>query len=99
MFIISKCKILLIVTVYVNDLIILLDSIEGVNELKNQLNKQFEMTDLGEARCLRIKVTQDQPTQSIQLLQQLYVRDILMCFGMSEAHAVLTPIIPNLSLQ
>jgi hypothetical protein len=57
-FVISKDKIFLIVAVYVDDLIILSNSIKGVNELKGQLNRCFEMTDLGKARwILRIEVT------------------------------------------
>jgi hypothetical protein len=99
-FFVSRSGIFLIIIMYVDDLIILLDSMDAVKELKNQLNKCFEMTDLGEARwILGIEVIRDRSSRILKMLQQLYIRDVLAQFGMSEAHTISMPMLPNLTLQ
>ena len=45
---------------YVDDMLIVSKNVEEIEKLKTQLNQEFEMTDLGEAKkILGIEITKD----------------------------------------
>ena len=51
---------LAIIALYVNDLILLTDTVESMQKLKLELQNAFKMTDCGELHhFLRIQVTRD----------------------------------------
>ena len=56
----------LIIAVYVDDNLILSDSLDLVNKTKKELSSRFEMTDLGDVNLiLNMEVTCDRPKQTI----------------------------------
>lgn len=80
----------LIVAIYVDDFLIFFKLEKEVNKLKQFLNKNFRMKDIGEAKIvlgMRIRQTKD----SIILDQMTYVNDILHKFGMNDSKPVTTP--------
>ncbi len=62
---------------YVDDLLILSESINSINNVKTFLNNEFEMTDLGEIEiCLGIQVICKRTTKTINLGQRNYIENI-----------------------
>ena len=84
---------LVIIALYVDDIIILADSIETMTIVKKTLSEEFEMTDCGELHYfLGIQVQRDRPSRTITLSQEHYVKQILRRFGMYDAKPVATPL-------
>jgi len=93
---INENKELVIVTIYVDDLLIFSNCVKLKNLVKDQLKKRFEMKDLGIANyCLGIKIERDRAKGSISLNQTQYVENMLRKYNMHEAHPVGTPLDPN----
>ena len=83
---------ILIVTVYVDDLIVAANNVNKISELKATLSQEFRMKDLGEIHhCLGIRITRDREKGMIELDQQAYIQQIIDRFGMSNANPVSTP--------
>jgi len=84
-------KIILMVLIYVDDMAIAGKGIPGVILFKQNLSKDFEITDLGELKfILGILVTRDRPNCLIHLNQSAYITQVLTRFGMSDAKPVST---------
>jgi len=84
-------KIVLMVLIYVNDMTIAGKEISGTVLVKQNLSKDFEITDLGELKfILGILVTQDCPNCLIHLNQSAYITQVLVRFGMSDVKPVST---------
>lgn len=80
----------LMIAIYVDDFLIFFKEIDELNKLKEFLNKEFLMKDLGEAKsCLGIKITQGE--NYIEIDQIAYIREILNRFGMEDCKPVGTP--------
>lgn len=95
----NQNKDLVIVTIYVDDLLIFSNSVSLKNWVKEQLKKRFEMKDLGEASyCLGIKIERDRKIGSISLNQTQYVESMLRKYNMHDSHPVATPLDINKSL-
>jgi len=61
--------------------------------VKKTLSEEFEMTDCGELHYfLGIQAQRDQPSRTITLSQEHYVKQILRRFGMYDAKPVATPL-------
>ncbi|HEY0433295.1 MAG TPA: reverse transcriptase domain-containing protein [Chitinophagaceae bacterium] len=87
----------LIVALYVDDLLIISDSMTSINKLKAELSNKFEMKDLGEVHSiLGINVMREKGT--ITLDQSNYIENILRKFRMSDCKPVTTPMDPNVKL-
>lgn len=83
---------MIIVAVWVDDLLIFANNRKMMNEVKCQLSRSFEMTDLGEAKSfLGLELTRDRKSKKIWLSQQHYIEQILKRFNMDEANPVSTP--------
>ena len=75
---------------YVDDILI-----EGVKEY---LNGQFSMKDLGEAAyILGVKIYRDRPNRILALIQRTYIEKILNRFKMDNSKRGLFPVIKELS--
>ena len=86
-----------IVTVYVDDLIIMVDVIENLIEIKEKLASRFKMKDMGSlSYCLGIGVRQSDGM--IQIHQRQYIASMLQLFGMQDAYPVHTPSDPSVNL-
>jgi len=88
---------LMIITVWVDDLLLFAKPDELMEQTKSDLHTKWEMTDLGEpTKIIGIEITQTD--DSITLLQKIYVESILECEGFSEINSVATPLDPNIKL-
>ena len=83
----------LIVILYVDDITIMGASIEAVKRLKADLEKRYEMTDLGEIESyLGVRIIRDRSKKRIQINQSGYVKDVLDRFSMADANPHNTPL-------
>lgn len=97
---INQNKDLVIVTIYVDDLLIFSNSETLKNWVKEQLKKRFEMKDLGMASyCLGIKIERNREKGSISLNQTQYVENMLRKYNMHESHPITTPLDINTKLS
>ncbi|KAE8674962.1 hypothetical protein F3Y22_tig00111708pilonHSYRG00377 [Hibiscus syriacus] len=70
---------------YVDDMLIASKSQKEIDKLKAQLNQEFEMKDLGEAKkILGMEISRDRQRWKLFLTQKQYLRKVLQCFGMNE---------------
>ncbi|KAE8732640.1 hypothetical protein F3Y22_tig00001818pilonHSYRG00042 [Hibiscus syriacus] len=70
---------------YVDDMLIASKSQKEIDKLKDQLNQEFEMKDLGEAKkILGMEISRDRQRGKLCLTQKQYLRKVLQCFGMNE---------------
>ena len=89
---------LAIIALYVDDLLILTDTIETMKNLKFALSNKFEMTDCGELyHFLGIQITRDRANRNISLSQSQLANQIMIRFGMIECNLVTIPL--DISIQ
>ncbi|XP_023769039.1 uncharacterized mitochondrial protein AtMg00810-like [Lactuca sativa] len=90
--------IILIVGVYVDDLIITGSNTNDVVEFKEQMKKEFEMSDLGLlSYYLGIEVSQKK--WGISLRQTTYAKKILEQFGLLDCNPTTSPMEPKLKVK
>ena len=78
---------------WVDDLIIFGKDMASINNLKAQLNEEYEMKDLGELRYfLGIQVHRDRERKIIHISQSGYNRTILERYGMQNSKPTSTPL-------
>src|SRR6266850_2144923 len=83
----------LYIILYIDDITILGASLEAVKELKVNLAKCYEISDLREIESyLRIHITRDQQSKCLTINQSGYVKDVLEHFGMANANPHNTPL-------
>ena len=83
---------LVILTLYVDDILITGKDSTLVEQKKNELNERFEMTDMGEiSRILGMEVTRDYDEATLAITQTAYIDNILERFGIQDANAAHTP--------
>jgi len=88
---------LIIITVWVDDLLLFAKPDELMEQTKSDLHTKWEMTDLGEpTKIIGVEITQTE--DSITISQKVYVESILECEGLSEINSVTTPLDPNIKL-
>ena len=81
----------IILSLYVDDMLIAGSSIEEINNLKKQLLKQFAMKDLGAAmQILGMRIIRDKANGTLKLSLLKYVKKILSRFNMHEAKPMST---------
>lgn len=67
-----------------DDILITRNIIEDVTKVKAELNKEFDLKDLGAAsKILRIDIQRERKQSSLCLSQETYLKKILDKFGMS----------------
>ena len=83
---------LVILTFYVDDILITGKDPTLVKQKKKERKERFEMTDMGEvSRVLGMEVTCDYDEGTIAITQKAYVDNILERFGIQDANAAHTP--------
>ena len=86
------------VSLYVDDLIIIGNASHLIEYIKIQLAQTFEMKDLGEIHyCLGLEIWRE--GSKTMITQSKYTREILERFNMSESKSVSTPIERNVKLS
>jgi len=81
---------IMIVTIYVDDLLVAARDKAWIQETKDQLLQDFEIKDLGPARyCLGLEIKQEDRT--IELSQTGYIMALLTKYGMEDCNGVATP--------
>jgi transposase InsO family protein len=84
---------LVIVVVYVDDLIIMTNTIDKMVEVKAMLKSQYDMSDLGELHyCLGVEFTRQRATRTITMSQSKYIEGVLKRFNMEGCKSVGTPL-------
>jgi hypothetical protein len=72
-----------IILVYVDDLLIVSDSLEWITSAKRAIGEQFRMTDFGEAKfILGMDIVRNREASNIILSQEQYTKEILEKYGM-----------------
>lgn len=88
-----------VIAVYVDDLILLTNTRDEMQQLKDDLSHRFKMKDLGKLHyCLGISMSMDEDNGIIHLNQGRYLLKILERYGLVEAKPVSTPADPNVKL-
>lgn len=89
-------KKILILVLYVDDMLIASNFTNKIDEVKAELKREFELTDLGEVNIfLGIKIKRDRKNKTLTLTQEDYTNKILSKFGFLDAHPQRTPMITN----
>lgn len=93
----GKGEKLTLIAVYVDDIIVASNNPTILKKLKNHLNSNFEIKDLGEINyCLGVEFTRSD--RKICMNQRGYINELLSRFGMTEANTVGTPLDQNVRL-
>ena len=88
-----------IIAIWVDDLTIFGKDMASINELKVQLNEEYEMKDLGELKYfLGIQVHRDRERKLIHINQSGYNRMILERYGMHNSKPANVPLSPGARL-
>ncbi|KAL0875998.1 hypothetical protein Bca101_025703 [Brassica carinata] len=78
---------------YVDDMLLVGKEMTEIKRVKEMLNKEFDMKDLGSAkRILGMDIERDRVGGVLKLSQSRYLKKILQVFRMGEAKSVSTPI-------
>src|SRR4051812_10184749 len=85
---------------YVDDILLIGNDTKLLGEVKEYLNGQFSMKDLGEATyILGIKIYRDRPNRLLALSQRTYIEKILKRLSMDNSKRVLLPVIKGVKLS
>jgi hypothetical protein len=88
----------LIISLYVDDLLITGNNMKEIESFTHDLEKEFEMTNLGEMKYF-LGIEIEQKTDSIFISQQKYTTNILKKFKMLNCKRVDTPLAMNTKLS
>ena len=91
---------LILITVWVDDMLLFATSIKTMQIAKRDIMGTFEVTDLGEPKkIVGIEITRDQKQKKITIMQTKYIETILSKYGLQDASPVRTPLDPNIKLE
>jgi transposase InsO family protein len=91
---------LVIVIVYVDDLIIMTNTMTIMEEVKAMLKREYDMSDLGELHyCLGVEFQRQRTARTISMSQSKYIKEVLKRFNMEECKAIGTPLDVNSKLE
>ena len=89
-----------IISVYVDDLLIVSNNLKEIEGVKQKLSLEFEMVDFGEASSiLGIQISRNLAQGWLEIDQKRYVEVLLDKFGMRECRGVVTPLEPNVKFS
>ena len=78
---------------YIDDMLLMSDNVNGIKSLKTKLYLEFDMKDLGKARrILGIKIVINRTSKVLNLKQSSYLEKILSKFSMIDAKRTSIPI-------
>ena len=82
----------MIIALYVDDLLLAGSNLNATLWMKGELNKRFEMKDLGEAQvCIGLEIRRNRVSGELWLGQLKYAASVLDRFNMSSSNPSLTP--------
>ena len=88
----KRGSVVLIISLYVDDLLLASDNLEELNKVKSELQTCFDMEDMGEASyALGIKIARDRAARTLTISQGAYILDVLTRFDMQDSRPVSTP--------
>jgi hypothetical protein len=77
------------VALYVDDMLLIGNSMNAIKEVKKKLSSKFDMKDLsGEKFILGMEIKRDRATRNIWLNQTKYIETIMKCFNMQDCKPV-----------
>lgn len=89
-----------ILAVYVDDLILITESMESMKALKLALKKHYKMNDMADlSYILGISVIRDKERNCVFPHQKHYIEAILQKYGMHDANPIATPTDANVKLK
>lgn len=98
-FVARKGERMILITIYVDDIILATNDDAWLCVIKKQLSSAFEMKDMGKINnCLGIEFSRDEEHR-VYLNQNMYLNKVLDRFGMSECKPTITPIDVNVKLE
>jgi hypothetical protein len=90
----------MVITISVDDMVVMANHISHIQCFKTQLLEFFKITDLGELNwLLGLKVTRDRVARTLTLSQRAYVDTIINHFSLGEAKSAQTPMEPGTMLS
>lgn len=85
---------------YVDDMLIACNEREEIEALKQLLNSEFDMKDLGPAKkILGMEIIRNRKKGTMILSQRKYLEKVLGTFGMSNSKSVVTPLASHFKLS
>jgi hypothetical protein len=92
-YVLRTSELVIFLSLYVDDLLLVSNSLKNLSHLKQQLSKKFEMKDLGEAHfVLGIQIERNRKARTLSICQQQYIKNVVERFNMSESKPVSTPL-------
>lgn len=88
---------IIIITIYVDDILIYGSSRPRINEFKKRLNEKFEIEDLGLCRKI-IGIEVEQDSDVIKISQRGFTEELLQQYKLNECIAERTPLNPSIEL-
>ena len=83
---------IMLVALYVDDLLLAGSHLDAITWIKGELNKRFEMKDLGEAKvCIGLEIHRSRGTKTLSLTQSKYASNVLDRFRMKSCNPTSTP--------
>ena len=84
--------VVIIITLYVDDLLVAGRNIQVIETVKKKLADKFEISDMGDVSLvLGMKVTRDRETKTLSICKENFTKSLLECFGMRDCNTVSTP--------
>ena len=83
-----------ILSLYVDDILLVGNDIEMLNKIKSELSEKFETKDMGETSyVLGIQILRDRKSRILSINQEKYLRSVLKKFGMHNCNSAPTPLV------
>jgi len=91
---------IMFLSLYVDDILLVVNNLEMINATKQWLSSVFEMKDMGEARyVLCVKIVRNHSKKLLRMCQEAYIKRVLERFRMHHSKPVDTPIEKGLTLS
>jgi hypothetical protein len=87
---------ILIVTVYVDDILVMGQSKFEISKFKGEVGKKFKVNDLGPVHyIIGLEIKRDRKNRTLTMSQTKYIKDMLNRFNMKDAKPISTPADPT----
>ena len=91
-YIYSEGSEIVILTLYVNDVLLVGKDVQVLERIKEKLMSRFSMTDMGDVSLvLGMRVTRDHTKGTVTIPQDDYTKSLLERYGMASCNTVCTP--------
>lgn len=90
----------MILLLYVDDILIASNFKLEINKVKGELNREFEMKDLGAiSKILGMEIKRNRRKGTLKLSQESYLKKVLEKFGMTKLKLVITSLSQQFKLS